>query len=109
MRTSIDEKTDVVHAMDHPALGPIDFRHGETGDPARDFRGGSGVAKIVAKHGEETAMKMPEVIVRGDVTHGQSRTFIDHGEHRAVLAKDFKGEPTNRWLVTGYEKKEGNR
>ena len=110
IRTSLDEKSDVLNAMDHPKLGPIDFRHGEPGDPAKEFKGGFGVSHIAAKHGEETAMKMPEVITRGEVTEGSggARTFIEHGEHRVVLAKDFNGNPANRWLVTAYEKK-GNR
>ncbi|MEO7933216.1 MAG: DUF935 family protein [Chthoniobacterales bacterium] len=109
MRASISEKTDVLNAMDHPTLGAIDFRHGDAGDAEKDFQGGSGVAPIVAKHGEAVAMKIPAVIAHGTIQEGKNRVFLEYGDHKAVLAKDYHGKPTNRWLVTGYEKKESNR
>jgi hypothetical protein len=105
MQLSLKEKTDVPSAMEHPTLGEIDFRHGLGGDSSTGFKGGYGVAHIAAKHGEATAMKLPEIIAKGVVTHGSSRTFIDHEDHHVVLSKDFNGTPANHWLVTGYDKK----
>ena len=91
----------------HPALdGPIDIRWGEAGDPARNFKGGYGLAHILAKHPEMEAQleRLPELIA--DMTVAQrrdQRIILEGADHKASIALTWHGED-QRWLVTAYEK-----
>ncbi len=114
MRTALDEKTDVLNAMEHPDLGPIDFRYG---DKKR------GIAHLIlrrdgyhAKHGGETgeqiALRMPRIIAHGTVTIEGNEAVIEHEGYRAILTKGWDGQKqTNRWLLNGYDvdEKKGRR
>ncbi|MCX6907491.1 MAG: DUF935 family protein [Verrucomicrobia bacterium] len=100
-------KGDVMDAMSHRDLGSIDFRWGETGDAAKNFEGGHGFAKIIAKHGLESARRVPITISRGAVAVGKNRAFIEHEGHRVVLDKTWNGQPSNHWVLSGYEKENG--
>src|SRR5690606_20491636 len=53
------EKGVVRDAMFRHGAGSITFYFGEAGNGAKRYRGGSGLAHIIAKHGPEV---MPEVI-----------------------------------------------
>jgi phage-Barnase-EndoU-ColicinE5/D-RelE like nuclease1 len=103
----IKTKADVMAAMPHPKLGNIDFRYGVPGDSANEFKGGHGFAKIVAKHGEDAARKIPTVIARGQLTAGTTRAVIEHEGQRVVLSNNWHGQPSNHWVLSGYEKEKG--
>ncbi|MDA8230354.1 MAG: phage portal protein [Magnetospirillum sp.] len=110
----IASKTDVHDAMEAPGLGSVGFVWGRPGHATRDFAGGYGVAKIIAKRNAEgndgaaVARKMPEVIAHGtqmpDPRGG--RVNVTHEGHTAVLSLDHNGA-RKTWLLTGW--KEGPR
>lgn len=95
--------------MRHPALdGPIDIRWGEAGDPARNFKGGYGLAHILAKHPEMEAEleRLPELIAGMDVLRNDARRQrleLESANHEAVIALNWHDQD-QRWLVTAYEK-----
>lgn len=114
MARVIEERTDITNAMTHPVLGSISFYWGQEGDPARQFRGGNGVAKIIAKRnsegwdGEAIARLLPEVIELGELgpvygpEEGERRN-ITRGNLTAVLSlKRFGAKET--WLLTGWKR-----
>ncbi len=105
MHAAIRNRADQNDAMHHPVLGSIDFRWGSEGTGHPDYKGGHGIAKIVAKHGTHSAMKMPEVIDRGVLEHspGPSNVrVIKHDGWKAVLTKT-QGRDKNHWLLSGYQ------
>lgn len=103
-------KADVLGAMSRPETGLIDFRWGKEGDSAKDFAGGHGFAKIVAKHGAEQARLTPSIIAEGSITFdGPGRMVIKHQGHAVVLAKDFFGTPSNHWVVSSHDTSHGSK
>ena len=114
MRTVLDEKVDVLNAMEHPTLGSIDFRYGD---------GKRGIIYLMARRdaqqkamggesGEQIAMRMPAVIAHGTVRMEGRDAVIEHEGYRAILTKGFDGKKeTNRWLLNGYDlsEKKGRR
>lgn len=112
METVIKEKTDVMHAMDHHELGPVDFR--QEGAQHVIERGDDRHAKFGGPTGEEVLRKMPTVIAHGAVNTDLAtrKAVVEHEGYRAILAKDYHGSPSNRWLLSGYdvdEKKGGHQ
>ena len=106
MDTLIKEKTDVRHAMTHPQFGPIDFRYGDVDEGAMHIYKRAEERRVKfgdGPTGEETLRKLPSVIAHGVVkTDGRVAT-IEHDGYRALLARDFHGQPSNRWLLNGYD------
>jgi hypothetical protein len=106
----IASHADMPSAMSRPETGPIDFRWGKAGDPAKDYAGGHGFAKIIAKHGIEQARRTPEIIADGEITFdGPARMVIKHQGHTVVLAKDFMGQPSNHWVVSSHDTGHGSK
>ncbi|MDF3058024.1 MAG: hypothetical protein K0R17_2239 [Rariglobus sp.] len=106
----LSTKGDVMGAMSRPETGPIDFRWGKEGDAAKDFAGGHGFAKIVAKHGAEQARLTPEIIADGEITfNGPARMVIKHKGHTVVLVKDFFGEKSNHWVLSSHDTSHGSK
>jgi hypothetical protein len=95
-------------AMFRSGAGSITFYFGEAGNAARKYRGGSGLAHIIAKHGPEVMPKVIETISKGrhEVFRrgvGQ-KMIIRHGNHTAILVlADAKTGKKGTWLLTGYE------
>jgi hypothetical protein len=101
MRRALETKADVNNAMRQRELGEIDFKWGDEGDGAPDYKGGKGIAKIAAKHPEALA-KMPEVIAHGKITEHQGNVvIIEKDGWKAVLTKTT-GRDANHWLLSGY-------
>lgn len=112
MHRVIAENTDVPHAMYRPEHGWISFYWGSVGNPNKDFAGGSGVAKIIAKRtvegadGEAVAHKLVDVIALGQAgplygPKGGERFNVQYDGHTAVLSLHrFGNEET--WLLTGW-------
>jgi hypothetical protein len=104
----ISAHADALDAMFRPEVGGISFFWGEPGSGEK-FKGGSGIAHIVAKHGEDVARLMPEVIARGIVSEpytgrhgGDPRVNITRDSHTAVLSL-YRFGKKQTWLVTGWE------
>ncbi|MBN8848150.1 MAG: hypothetical protein J0I73_08655 [Sphingomonas sp.] len=93
----------------HPALdAPIDVKWGAAGDPARDFKGGYGLAHILAKHPEMEAEleRLPQLIADMAVMRDDARRErleLQSPTHEAAIALTWHGK-TQHWLVTAYEK-----
>jgi hypothetical protein len=105
VKTALQQKRDAVSAMSHPKVGAIDF-------PYRG-RGGKGLARIVADHGEEAALHAPHVIAHGEhlPPSGNTRVITKDG-WRVVLTKSA-GRDKRHWTLTAYQpegaKKKGDR
>ncbi|MBR1553471.1 MAG: hypothetical protein IJ631_05615 [Schwartzia sp.] len=95
---------DAIGAMYREETGDIDFVYGETGNPAKKYAGGYGIAKIFAKHGEEAVRMIPEVIAKGkaEERYGDRKHFV-YGEYIAVVKLEFDGVKRT-WLVTNFKK-----
>lgn len=94
----------------HPALdAPIDVKWGAAGDPARNFKGGYGLAHILAKHPEMEAEldRLPQLIADMQVLRNdgrRERLELQSPTHEAAIALTWHGD-TQHWLVTAYERK----
>ncbi len=104
----ISEHIDVLDTMYREDLGGISFYWGNTGR-GRRFKGGEGVAKIIAKHGENVARMMPGVLAKGKAGKpyigtrgGDPRVNVEYGDHTAVLSLYRFGD-RRTWLLTGWE------
>ena len=64
----LETHADIIGAMRREGLGEIDFKWGKQGNPKQDFKGGYGFAKIIGKHGKETAYKIPFIITYGTIS-----------------------------------------
>ena len=121
MQRVIENHEDVNNAMYRDDVGSIDFVWGSTGK-GKKFKGGYGVAHIIAKRnadfengrstvdGETTVKKLVEVIAKGkDVTMQNTsnndttnaRMKIHYDGYTAVLSMSDKNK--NTWLLTGWE------
>ena len=103
------EKGVVRDAMFRPGAGSITFYFGEAGNAAKKYRGGSGLAHIIAKHGPEVMPEVIEIIAKGTHTFVGSginkRMIIRHNDHIAVLSHfNFSTGTRDSWLLTGYVK-----
>lgn len=102
----ISRKTDAMNAVSRGDIGPVHFYWGETGDAGNKFKGGHGISKIIAKHGEHVALRIPEVIVRGRIgkpyQSGQKRN-ITHGSYVATIAL-MKNGKSEHWVLTAFDK-----
>lgn len=98
---------EAIGALYHPDIGDIDLIWGEEGNPENEYRGGYGLAKIVAKH--------PEVVgdLQGILSNlkvieeksGSNRVRLQStdGKYRAAIRLTFEGE-SKKWLLTMFEK-----
>lgn len=105
MRTS--QGGTIRSALHHPEVGDVDVRWGEEGDPSRRFKGGYGLAHILAKHPEIEAVldDLPQMIAEMTVKQRRpERIVLESPSHEASLALTWHGAD-ERWLVTAYEKK----
>lgn len=95
--------------LSHPALdAPIDVKWGKAGDAANGFKGGYGLAHILAKHPEMEAEldRLPELIANMEVMRRdprRERLELESPTHEAAIALTWH-DSDQRWLVTAYEK-----
>ncbi len=102
----METKSDVDAAMFRPEVGAIDFIYGAVGDPNKKFKGGYGLAKILAKHGQEALDAIPEVLAKGKAYQKYpDRVYFVHDKYLSVVRLDFDGK-AKVWLVTNYEQTE---
>lgn len=101
--TVLATKQDVLGAMYRKEVGDIDFVYGQEGDPNRNYAGGYGISKILAKHGEEAVRMIPEVIANGEVEDRYSdRKHFIYKDYIAVVKLNFDGVKRT-WLVTNFQ------
>ncbi|MCK9543970.1 MAG: hypothetical protein M0R03_18275 [Novosphingobium sp.] len=106
-RLTTGEAEVVENAAFNRELGFIDMRMGVPGDPANDFRGGYGLAHIIAKHGNENVVDdLPSRlagmrIVERDPRH-QDRLILEGQGGRAAVATTWHGDQ-QKWVLTAYD------
>ncbi|MCQ2316332.1 MAG: DNA cytosine methyltransferase [Bacteroidales bacterium] len=106
----------VEKAMYRSDIGYIDFKWGTPGR-GNKFKGGYGLAHIIAKrdsegaNGTSVAYKLVEVIAKattvdyqnnGQVGSGLERIRLFYGDYTAIISKS---EGRNPWVLTGWENK----
>ena len=72
-----------------------------------DFKGGSGLSHIIAKHGIESVEEVVETIAKGKIVRvpeKPDRLHIESGNTRATLVVESKGK-RETWILSGYTKK----
>ena len=87
----------------------ITFRWGKPGS-GPEFRGGSGLSHIIAKHGIEVMEDVVGTVAKGKISRvpdKPDRLILDHGNTRAVLALIKDGKLEN-WVLTGFERGKPN-
>ncbi|WP_303166196.1 TetR family transcriptional regulator [Phascolarctobacterium sp.] len=109
----IETHEDVENAMYREDMGNIDFVWGTEGRGAK-FKGGYGIAHIIAKrnaengNGQNTANKLVEVIAKGKIVGrqdgvgntGEPRLKLGYDRYTAVLSMP---DNKNTWILTGFE------
>ena len=101
---ALRNKSGVRGAMRRPELGPIDFPWGTPGDASNEYKGGSGLSHIIAKHGEADAHRLPEAIAKGELlphTTDPAKRIIIHGRYQAYLALN-KDKTRHWWALTAF-------
>jgi hypothetical protein len=95
IKTALREKRDAISAMWHPGFGAIDF--------PLDKRGGKGLLKIVADHGEEAALHAPHVIAYGNVLPRNGNTQVVEHEGSRVVLTQSENKDRRHWMLTAYD------
>lgn len=106
----LSSKQDVIGAMHREDVGPIDFRWGDDK---------CGISHIIARRraqneahpkryrlpAKDVAKRVVVTVAKGNiVSTGQRKIEIHHKGYIAVLAKDWKGKPSNHWVLTGMKR-----
>lgn len=99
---------EAVAALHHPEVGDIDLVWGETGDAAKDYKGGFGLAKISAKHPE--VLEDLQGFIDGMTVSKKDSTWItlESADGEGIVRLDWDGQQ-KKWLVSAYEKQAGGR
>lgn len=104
-----DEVEDAMHRNDlsqFSASTGITFVFGKTGDPARNYKGGFGLAHIGAKHGADTILRVLDAIANGKISRyvaGNRTVIIEKDGYEALLALTRFGNKET-WLFNGWDK-----
>lgn len=51
----------------------------------------------------EFVESLPQIVENGEVTFGKNRAFIDFDNKRGLIALDYKGDDSRKWLITAYK------
>lgn len=85
-------------ALNHPDVGDIDIVWGDEN---------MGLEHILNKH-PEVADNLQNILDGMEIVQqSDNRIVLESGSHRAIISKDWKGQPVDNWLLTAYEKKGG--
>lgn len=103
----IRDKSGMHRAAWREGLGRIDVPWGTPGDKSADFKGGSGLSHIIAKHGEADARKLPAVLAYGAVTadpDDPAKRIVDASD-AGFLAVLVKEKAASAWVLTAYTRR----
>ncbi|NIA72527.1 hypothetical protein HBA54_28460, partial [Pelagibius litoralis] len=97
----------LAEAMFRKDVGSIAFLFGKAGNPAKKYRGGGGLAHVIAKHGAEVVDDVIETIAKGTLAREQGsgtgkKIVLSHRGHEAVISF-YKGATRQTWLLTGFK------
>ncbi|MBR5591976.1 MAG: DUF935 family protein [Kiritimatiellae bacterium] len=102
LKQILDDHQDIEGAMVSRKLGPIDFVWGREGSEAMNYEDGYGFAKIIKKHGAESAQRVPEILAYGKYYVDEQETgayAVIYGSYMVSLKK----QKDNFYVVTAYE------
>ena len=96
-------KNTVHDAMRVPGIGKVAFVWGEPGTPPK-HEGGYGIAKISAKHGEDSVREIPNTLAFGTIDEKTpaARRVIRHGDFKATLTFGGSGPEDQNWVLSHY-------
>jgi hypothetical protein len=70
----------------------------------KDTLKGYGLAKIIAKHGEEVVRRLDDIVMGGRVAEAKgNRIVLKNGNDTAVVILDWDNKG-KQWVMTAYEK-----
>lgn len=108
LENAITNQIDIPSAFYRPEIGDIDIVWGNVGDPAKNYKGGKGLAHIIAKRnlegidGVSFARDLYKTISNGEAVYRKGRkTRIDifYENIQVVLVKDAN----SNWILTGFQ------
>ena len=99
MKSVLSSGKSVDKAAWREEFGWVRFDLGDAGNPSDDYKGGHGLAHILAKHPKDLD-KLPEVLAKGDIYRNGEKFYIVHGDRFAVLAPLAKG---HKRTITSFE------
>jgi hypothetical protein len=102
LKQILDDHQDIEGAMVSRKLGPIDFVWGREGSEAMNYENGYGFAKIIKKHGAESAQRVPEILAYGKYYADEQEVgayAVVYGSYMVSLKK----QKDNFYVVTAYE------
>lgn len=92
-----EKEGEAAGALHHHTVGDISLVWGDAK---------TGLAKIVKKH-PEVLDNLQDIIDSMEIVQeSDNRIKLESDTHFAVVSKEYKGEPREKWLLTAYEKKE---
>ncbi len=109
-----DRKGTINDAMEVKGVGKICMFWGFAGFGPPKWKGGFGIAHVVAKHGEADARRIPEILTEGTFTatdkeplSTSSHIEVRYGKFTVALTRGGNGvfhgaSPTEPWVLTGY-------
>ncbi len=112
----LDTQKSAVGKLFREDIGDITIDFGMVGDPNHGFKGGFGLAKILAKRGSErfdsrdfVGRILPRIVAKGKLMRimdkpNQRRAEIRFGKDVAVFSL-FRSGKRETWLLTGIRKK----
>lgn len=115
----IKNKKDFYNAFEKPGFGVISLIYGKPGIAIDNFKGGNGIAHIIAKRnwegktntklknqkGIDVAKKLIDVIVNGKIVKTiktKQTVFIHKDGYEAILSLNWFGNKIT-WLFNGYK------
>lgn len=128
MLEAIEKKQDYYNVILRPEneIGYISYVWGEVGNPKKNFEGGYGLSKIIAKRdwegentlefsgqkGKDFALELVEVLILGKINRifgptDAERVELEYNDNIAILSKYYEGKEQT-WLLTGFRKRKKN-
>lgn len=102
-RLKQEQGGEAVGALTHPELGDIDLVWGEAGDPENNYKGGYGLAKIIAKH-PEVVENLQEILSSMEVKRrSENRAILESKDHKAAIGLNWLGDK-KQWMLSAYAK-----
>lgn len=90
---------EAVDALHHHSIGDISLVWGDKK---------MGLSKILTKH-PEVVDNLQDIIDGMEiVSESDNRIVLESDTHKAVVSKEYQGEPREKWLLTAYEKKDAS-
>ncbi|TQR42954.1 hypothetical protein DMB95_00185 [Campylobacter sp. MIT 12-8780] len=102
-----EQSGQVAGAFERKDLGDIDLVWGEVWRDEKGQIQGFGLSKILQKHPEITAELLADIVENGSLKKQVNEAMqVIKDNYKIVLKSNWKGKPSNKWIVTAYEVEE---